>query len=93
VILPSSTYFLTIALESRQTFKPIFRNCEPFNPENFRLEKRRGRFNPLVKISAHRFVPGWNDALRVEVETAARRLRMKALKSLEENFKAAHCDL
>ena len=47
----------------------------------------------MVKISANRFVPGWNDALRVEVETAARRLRMKALKSLEENFKAAHCDL
>jgi hypothetical protein len=29
----------------------------------------------------------------VEVEIAARRLRMRALKSLGENFKAARCDL
>jgi len=38
----------------------------------------------LVKISANRFVPRWNDALRVEVETAARRLRMKRLRVLKK---------
>jgi len=47
----------------------------------------------LVKISVNRFVPRWNDAPRVEVETAAKRLKMKALKSLEENFKASRYDL
>jgi hypothetical protein len=38
----------------------------------------------LVRISANRFVPGVERPLRVEVEIAARRLRMRALKSLGE---------